>query len=342
MSTLVRPKATVMAALVASSLLAFTPSIAHAEPTAADRETARGLMDRGYERLKQGDSVGALKDFEGADALVGVTSTRLAVGLALEKLGRLVEARDRLLEVSRIATRPGESPQIREARAKADELQRTVGERIPSLKIELTGLPEGATPALELDGVALPSAALGLPRRVDPGNHRIVGKVPGFVAAPLEVSLAEREQRSVTLAFAPEARPVAAKKPAAVKTTAARPMSEVAPGSSPFASPLFLTGVSLAGAGLLAGSVTGALSLAAADDVKAVCPDLVCRDDSMRATAERSLLLAHASTGSFALAGAGAAVAVVSLLLPAPALVAAALRVEPLVGPGSVGLRGRF
>jgi hypothetical protein len=207
----------------------------------------------------------------------------------------------------------------------------------------VSGLPAGKTPAVELDGVKLPSAALGLPRRVDPGNHRVVGKAPGFAAPPLEFTIAERGERAVTLAFAPDARPVLAPKPGPVLTSSAAPRrTDGPPVPSRFASPLFLTGVSLAGAGVVAGAVTGTLSLAAADKVKAECHGLVCPNESMRSTADRSLLFAHVSTGSFALAGVGAVLAVVAVAVPAPAPNSQSSRLEPLVGPGTIGIRGVF
>lgn len=329
-----------LAGLLAAGV-SLAPARARAEPTPADRETARSLMDRGYERLKQGDASGALADFKGADALVGVTSTGLAVGLALEKLGRLVEARDKLLEVTRLPVKPGESAQLRDSRTQAEKLQQAIGARIPSLKVDVTGLPAGVAAAVTLDGSALPPAALGLPRRVDPGAHRVEGTASGFVASAIEVTLAEREERALTLSFALAA-PTTSTPSKAPKNTAGT-IVRSPPLSQPSAfSPLFWTGVGLAGAGVIAGSITGAMSLSGAAEVEEACPGLVCPDERLRPTADRALLLAHVSTGSFALAGVGAALAVVGLVLPRSPAAHASVHLEPIVGFGVVGLRGAF
>src|SRR5690606_34610716 len=116
----------------------------HAAPSAADVETARNLMDVGRVKYDDGDYAGALESFQGADALVGVTSTGLWVGKALLKLGRLIEARDKLYQVSQIPPAPEENDVLREARSEASELQRALADRIPVMTLVIDGLAEGA------------------------------------------------------------------------------------------------------------------------------------------------------------------------------------------------------
>ncbi|MEQ9324770.1 MAG: hypothetical protein RIF41_36730, partial [Polyangiaceae bacterium] len=48
--------------------------------TAADKETARGLMDMGRAAEAKGDYEAAAKAYEGADRLMGVPSTALSLG----------------------------------------------------------------------------------------------------------------------------------------------------------------------------------------------------------------------------------------------------------------------
>ncbi|MBB1180651.1 hypothetical protein DSM05_16030, partial [Pseudomonas sp. FW305-3-2-15-E-TSA4] len=53
----------------------LTVSAFAADPTAADRETARTLMASGRTKRDAGDLNGALKDFAAADSLMGVPTT---------------------------------------------------------------------------------------------------------------------------------------------------------------------------------------------------------------------------------------------------------------------------
>jgi hypothetical protein len=319
---------------------------AQAEPTAADRETARALMDRGYVQLKKGDTREALEAFKGADAIMGVPSTGLAVGLALEKLGRLVEARDKLLEVARLPIQPKESTQLRDARKQAETLQASLAERIPTLTLTVSGLAGGVRPTVRVDGAEVPANLLELPRKLDPGTHAIAGTAPGYRDVTTEVVLAEREQKSISLAFVPK--PVESPKPVAPVPSRAIPSSsrvvaqEAGAGPRWLRSPLFWTGVGLAGAGAIAGSITGVLSLEAAADAKARCPNDVCPNAEPLETADRSQLLAHVSTGSFALAGVGAALAVVGVVIAPSTPSSPSPRASLVMGPASFGVVGEF
>lgn len=294
--------------------------------------------------MKKGDAAAALEDFKGADALVGVTSTGLAVGQALEKLGRLVEARDKLLEVARIAAKPGESQQIRDARTEADKLQARIAERIPAIKFELTGLPAAVSPVVSIDGEAMLPATLSLPRKVNPGKHAIAGHAEGYQEVQVDVSVAEREQKTAALAFVP-----IPKTPA----VAPAPLPKVSPTPAPHPEPAaskggfstwFWAGLGVAGGGLVAGSVTGALSLTKVADIKSRCVENLC-PDAEQTNIDSAKLLAHVSTGAFALGGVGLALLGYGLYdsgVFGGKDAHAGLKVEPVVGLGSFALRGTF
>ena len=89
------------AIFVAASLaLLFGAAEARAEPSASDKETARGLMATGRADRSNHDLAGALKAFTGADAIMHVPTTGLEVAKAQIDLGLLVEARDTALRVA--------------------------------------------------------------------------------------------------------------------------------------------------------------------------------------------------------------------------------------------------
>ena len=74
------PRAFVIASVVGAVL---APSrAARAEPTAADRETARALMQDGRDLRDQGDKSSALARFRAADDIMHVPSTAIRVAKA--------------------------------------------------------------------------------------------------------------------------------------------------------------------------------------------------------------------------------------------------------------------
>ncbi|RLB63282.1 MAG: hypothetical protein DRI90_07185 [Deltaproteobacteria bacterium] len=316
--------------LITIAGLATAPDVCAAEPSVTDKETARQLMDAGHQHFRQGRYDEALESYRGADTIMGVASTGLGVGKTLMQLGRLIEARDKLLAVSRIPTVPGESPVLTRAREEGETLQQQLADRIPALRVLIVGVGDDAPVTLRLDGSEIARKLLALPRRIDPGTHRIVATCPGYQDAELEITVAEGKTRTVELALTPGGGAAA----------------DDETGDSGGISPLVWVGFGIAGAGAIVGSVTGGLSLAAASDAKDQCTDNTCPLDA-EPDADRSLTLAHASTVSFVVAGLGAGLGVVGVILSgtddgSDSQAGPDATVEALLGPGFVGLRGRF
>ena len=84
---------TVDTAVLTASLAARA---AHADPNAADRETARELMQQGRDLRDKNDLKGALQRFKAADDIMHVPTTALPLAQVQADLGLLVEARDTL------------------------------------------------------------------------------------------------------------------------------------------------------------------------------------------------------------------------------------------------------
>ncbi|MCC6526985.1 MAG: hypothetical protein IT373_30340 [Polyangiaceae bacterium] len=130
---------------LALALVAHAPPAARAqspEPTARDKEAARALMKAGDGKLAAGDAAGALADFEGADRIMGVPSTREAVCRAEERLGRLLAARDTCRSVRDLgmAGTP-EPPAFAEARERAAARVLELDARLASLRPEVKEPP---------------------------------------------------------------------------------------------------------------------------------------------------------------------------------------------------------
>ena len=319
-----------VALTVALSCTVAMPCFAQApEVSASDKETARQLMDSGDEKFERGDYAGALKDYQGADSIMGVSSTGYAVGRTLAQLGRLIEARDKLLTVMRMPPVDGESPILLKARVEANRLQSEVADRIPSLKLQITGVPDDADVTIRIGGQPVPAQTMALPRTVDPGTHEIDGSCPGYEKVTLKITVTEGEQRQVEVVF--------------------KRAQQGADGTAEDdgISPLVIAGFSVGGVGIIIGAITGGVSLAQASDVKDQCTNDVC-PTALEEDRDSSVTLAHVSTASFIIGGSGVALGVIGLILDSQGNSAdveadsASLQVEPLIGFGSLGLRGRF
>lgn len=295
------------------------------EPSAADKETARNLVAVGDQRYEARDYQGALEAYQGADAIMAVPTTGIEVGRALIALAKLVEARDKLLEISRYPVRADEPTAFTKARRRAADLAADLAERIPSMEIELRGLPAGTEAEVRVDDVVVKPATVGLPRKLNPGPHPLKVTAAGYHTVDIVVELKERQRRVVEIPL---------------RTSAAPPPVEPAPDTSPVA----YAGFAIGAVGLVVGTITGAVSLSIASDVTDQCVNDVC-PSSVEADADRSLSLAHVSTVSFVLAGVGAGLGILGLTVFAddePSTTPTGARVEPWVGLGAGGLRGAF
>ena len=306
------------------------PSAAQTAPSPEDKETARNLVAVGNDKLQAGDYAAALLAFRGADAIMGVPTTGLGVGRSLLLLGRMVEARDELLRVTRIPAAADEPVPFAHARTEAGVLAEAVADRIPSITVTLNG-PKPDTPVtMTIDGRSVSPETMGLPRRVDPGEHAIVVTAPNFEEARQTITLVERQKAAVEFNLVPAAKE---------HLPAPPPPSDSSPGEA-----VTWIGFSVAGAGLILGAIAGGAALSAASaaeegcDADANCPSTNADD------AERATTLAHVSTGGFALAGVGAVVGLIGLL-QSPSEKAALIPVAvPVAASAEVGLSliGRF
>jgi hypothetical protein len=292
-------------------------------PSAADRETARSLLEQGRALSEKGDQKEALARFKGADDIMHVPSTAIRVAKAQVALGLLVEARDTISAIQRMPVEHNEPAPFKEARAEAAQLDSALAPRIPSLTITVTGAGKDEEATLTLDGVDLPSGVVGLPRVVDPGHHVIAAKTP-TTAGTQEVDVKEAEQTKVEITLVPTVAPPVATDQPPVTTEPATTTKRVH-------SPTIVTwaGAGLAGAGLIVGTVTGVMVLTKKSTLQTECPDSMC-GTAGESDLNSANTLATVSTISFIAAGVGAAVAVVSLAVGHEQVVAAS---EPAAAP---------
>ncbi len=313
-------------------LVSLTSTALGAEPNAADRETARGLMARGRDQRDKRDFAAALESFRAADAIMHVPTTGYEVAETEAAMGKLVEARDAALAVARLPPRADEPAPFAAAREKARKLSDDLEGRIPTLVVRVS--PANPAPEVTLDGAPFPAVALGVPYRLDPGHHHIEAKRDDLVSKK-DVEVGEHDETTVALDLV---------------ALAERhddgghllPHEHV---RSPLPRILMYSGLGVGAAGLVVGTVTGLMALHQTSTLKDRCPNDACppsvydaqsfQDDKSRASTMGTI-----STVSFVVGGVGAGVGVVGLVLmmndkdpPSGPATGSAPRVRPWVSP---------
>jgi hypothetical protein len=293
----------------------------------APERTPSDLFHLGREAFDKGDYTRALELFResnkrepGLGKLANVARTEARLGLVGSALRHFREAVDKLPETDSLRV------------AIVQEIAE-LGPKVPYLRVSLApAAPPGTT--VTVDGALLEAAGLGREVPVDPGKHVVTAAAPGAKEKRYELTLAVAARGAVEVAPEPLA-------PSETKPGVGAP-EVVPPGppSSRSSSPLVGIGFGVSGAGIVAGAITGGLSWAKTSTIRANCPGHPCPSSQNDAISSANML-ANASNATFAIGVAGVVVGVVGIVLSRPKA-PAALRVEPVVGPGGVGVRGAF
>ena len=338
------------------TLLVVT-SLAQAQPSAAQKETARSLMAEARELRERGDLQAALTRFSAADSLMGVPTTGFEMAATQADLGKLVEARETLRRVLALPQSPDDPEPFQEARSKARALDQRLQGRIGALHFVVTGVGASESLAVTVDAETIPVAALGLPFRVNPGRHVVIARAGGREVKS-EIDALESRTVKVELALAAarsaDVPPVQLEEaPASAPQPAAQPSREPAAPAAPSKVPVvtYVAG-GIGIVGIVVGGITGMMAVshknaAARDCVDGKCPPSTWDDlDSARS-------LAAISTVGFVVGAVGLGVGTSFLLLQDEPKAARAatpktrfsqVSVVPDLGPRSASLSvsGRF
>ena len=168
-------------------------------------------------------------------------------------------------------------------------------------------------------------------------TYTVAARAPGYHEARAEVTVAEGVTVPVTLAM--KAQPGAPAPP----DGQGHGKDAIAPPQG--TSPLVYVGFGVGAAGIVAGTVTGILSLSKTSDLESTCPQKTCAEQAVRDDRASANTLANISNVSFAIGAAGAVAGVIGLLISggdAPAPASGAVRVSPAVGWARAGVTGSF
>jgi len=357
------------ASLLCAAVTLSAPAFA-GEPSAADKETARGLMSEGRADRDKGDLKGALKAFAGADAIMHVPTTGLELARAQAGVGQLAEARDTALRVMRMQEKPGDPAPFKAARDAASALNDQLEARIPSLTVNVKNAPAGVSTTLTIDGVDVPSEVIGQPRKLDPGHHVVEVKA-GTAYGKQEVDVAEKDSKEIAIELPAQGAGPAAGGATDTGTTDTAQQQPDQPaeseGRSGGSKVMIFGGFGLAAVGAIAGTVTGIMSMSKTSSIKSSSG---CASSGGNVTCgppeyddiSSAKTLATISTISFIAGGVGAAVGVIGLFVgggssgepsattpaqspdPPASDQSSRLRVHvtPWIGLGSAGVSGSF
>ncbi|MBN2191938.1 MAG: hypothetical protein JW751_03915 [Polyangiaceae bacterium] len=331
-----------MATLLATSTV-------HAQGVDEAVVTARELAKEAVVELREGSAAVAEEKLRRAYELVRAPSIAYFLGQALEKQDKLVEASELYLQATRLDIDKGDAAGQRQAQERAAKARAALLPRIPRLVVGVEGV-EPARVSVKVNGKTLPTAMVGASRLVDPGEVAIEGRV-GDIVEKDRVSIAEGQEKSVVLRF--ENVPKARSKGSATKEAKTLAGKEPAADRAP-RSPLYLVGwggVGLGVVGLAAGGVFLGLAASkrsdrdqAADQCLQTTP-LRCTEDQkseIRGLEEDEAAAKTVAVASFAAGGVLTAAGVTLVVLSPRKRAGPHAAIEPWVGFGNAGIRGRF
>lgn len=284
-------------ALTLTAIILVSAPIASAQPTESERETARSLMDEGDRLMAASDFPGALKRYQAAHQIMGVPTTGIEVARTQEKLGLLVEARAIALEVAHSPAAPKEPPVFGEARSQAAELAQQLEGRVPSVVIAVQ--PPGISPlSAKLDAIRLPEATLGLPVKVNPGEHTLEVTAEGYLPEAVTFTVAEREQRDLVVTLTPGQPTVDADggSAAAVPSSSSANVTVDEPQSAPSYTATYVA-FGIAGVAGLVGGGAGVYSLMKTSDAKKFCDGNSCTESARPLTEDANTYAWVANVG---------------------------------------------
>lgn len=306
------------------------------------RALARSLATEGREAYNAGDYARAIDRFRQAYALVPAPTIAIYEARALERSGRLVEARDAYVRTTHASVDPRSPEQFHRAIVEANAELASLSPKIPKLVVVWTGsaAPE-SNPTLTLDGEPLTLSALGTEIPLNPGNHRVALRTRSGEEKVREVSLGEGETRRVDFRMDVAAPTMAATLQRSSgsghdlgRTDGSRPGTRRTAAYIAF-------GVGAAGLGT--GIVTGLMAASERAAADSQCPDHVCTQGSAGEDALDSFrVLRTVSTTAYVVGAVGVVTGVVILVFPSGDANRTTRSVQPWIGASSVGVRGVF
>jgi hypothetical protein len=301
------------------------------EPSSADLATARTLGIEGMKLADEGNCKDAVDRLRRAENIHHAPTTLERLGECQIQVGQIVDGLESLRRVMRENASGNEA--FQRAQDRARDIFDKNHDRPGKLTITVSGGP--ASPRVTLDGNPVPAAVLGIARSTDPGEHVIAASAAGYKSVEQRVKLSEKG--SETVAIAMEVDPNAPKEqPKPVEPLVVKDRPTPGERKHNYVPAILATGVGVAGVAF--GGIFGAVALSTKSNLDNQCQSKQC-PDSAKGTYDSARTQATLSTVGFIVGAIGLA-AGITLFVFAPSSGDAEVRAA--VGPGSVGLAGKF
>jgi hypothetical protein len=261
-------------------LLAFTLSLgARAQTSAADKAAAEALFEQGLDAMRAGRTAEGCAKLEQSQSIERGIGTSLYLAECYEKLGRTASAWGLFREAASEAQARGEADRAAAGKRHAEKLEPLLS------RLTLQVAQPDAIPGFEVlrDGTAVPRAVWNVAVPVDPGEHRIQARAPGYVewseVVKVEGNSASASVVVPVLVAAPPAATEAAVPAASALAAEHPPAPAPAPAPAESSHPgkvQRITGLVVAGAGVVAlgfGGYFGIRAISKNDSATQYCPD---------------------------------------------------------------------
>ncbi|HEY3233566.1 MAG TPA: hypothetical protein VGJ84_02550 [Polyangiaceae bacterium] len=178
------------------------------------RDQARDMSRQALELMKKERWAEAESLLSQAYRLVPAPTIALLHARALEKLDKLIEARERYRAVVATQLPKGAPSAFRSALKEAGEELKSLEPEIPRLVLVLAPKPANGTELdITLDGKRVSNEELGQPRFANPGEHLVLAAVQGRVLVENRIRIARGESKEVVLSLAQRPAGVAPERP---------------------------------------------------------------------------------------------------------------------------------
>lgn len=251
----------------------------HAQRSAADKAAAEGLFDQGLALMREARFREACVRLEQSQALDRGIGTMLYLADCYDQLGRTASAWALFREAASEARAAGQADRAQSANERARELE----PKLARLSVETS--PGGALPGLvfSIDGTAQPLGMWGVALPIDPGEHKVEARAPGYTPWSTDTQVAAAQAATVTIPLlSRDLSAATAPAPATVSSGASGPLARddvSSPRSDalPAQRSALTKGLAfgIGGAGVVAAGVGIAFGVQAInknDDAKEFCP----------------------------------------------------------------------
>jgi hypothetical protein len=302
------------------------------------RDEARELAKAGIAALEAGKYSEALDKLRDAEKHFHAPTHLLYIARAHVGLNELVTAHRTYVEVLGEEIPNYAPPAFHEAKRAAAKEARELLSRVASLRIRVVGVAPRRV-SVSIDGEAVAARRLDHPVAVEPGLHEVSAQAPGADPVSESQSAEVGSTKTVTLTLVVGKSDTSAADPEASESGEGGD-SDTADGLAVGAA----VGLGVGGACLVAGIVTGVMTLSQASDIKDQCTGNVC-PPAQEAEAEDAKVLGNVSTAMFVVGGVLSATGIsllVASLTTAPQGAQDARAPRLHLGPGGFALSGAF